>query len=307
MAAHALGGCRGSAEASARLVDRPFQPRPTPLPPGLGPRRSIRWPALCAHAHTRLFRDPPDHTRLRGLVNKAFTPRVVERLRPRIEAVVEELLGACADDGGMDLIADLLGIPLEDYKELKRWSDDLALMLDGSIAAPVAPRAVTSASEFVDYLRKVMAQRRAQPGDDLLSEMLAVQEKDDSLTEDEILGTSVLLLGAGHEATTNLIGNGGLALAPPERARSASAGSSSAWPTLWRNACVSTRRYRPLPGYWLKTPKLEATAFPRARKSGFSSGPRTAIPPSFSTPDAGREEWRPGFLSRGVEYLALRF
>jgi cytochrome P450 len=80
---------------------------------------------------------------------------------------------------------------------------------------------VTSASEFVDYLREVIARRRAQPGDDLLSEMLAVQEKDDSLTEDEILGTSVLLLGAGHETTTNLIGNGCLALLrhPHELAR----------------------------------------------------------------------------------------
>jgi cytochrome P450 len=180
-----------------------------------------------------LFRDPPDHTRLRGLVNKAFTPRVVEGLRPRIEALVEELLDAHVDDAGMDLIsdlatplpilviADLLGIPIEDYKELKRWSDDLALMLDGSIAAQVAPRAVTSAGEFVDYLRKVVTRRRTQPGNDLLSEMLAVQEKDDSLTEDEILGTSVLLLGAGHETTTNLIGNGALALLrhPQELAR----------------------------------------------------------------------------------------
>jgi cytochrome P450 len=180
-----------------------------------------------------LFRDPPDHTRLRGLVNKAFTPRVVERLRPRIETVVDGLLGARTDEGGMDLIrdlatplpilviAELLGIPVEDYKELKRWSDDLALMLDGSIAAQVAPRAVTSACEFVDYLRGVMGQRRARPQDDLLSELLAVQEKDDALTEDEILGTSVLLLGAGHETTTNLIGNGVLALLqnPGELAR----------------------------------------------------------------------------------------
>ena len=278
-------------------VDRPFQPRPTPLPPSVRPETLHPLArALRALSRVMLFRDPPDHTRLRGLVNKAFTPRVVERLRPRIEAVVEELLGAVRRDGGMDLIADLatplpilviadlLGIPIEDYKELKRWSDDLALMLDGSIAAQVAPRAVTSASEFVDYLRKVMARRRAEPGDDLLSEMLAVQEKDDSLTEDEILGTSVLLLGAGHETTTNLIGNGGLALLrhPSELAR------LRREPERLANAVEECLRFdspvQATSRVLAEDAELEATAFPRARKSGFSSGPRTAIPPSFPTP-----------------------
>jgi cytochrome P450 len=110
------------------------------------------------------------------------------------------------------VIAELLGVPAEDYPTLKRWSDDLALMLDGSIAAQVAPRAVSSAAEFVAYLRAVVRRRRAEPQEDLLSGMLAVQEKDDSLTEDEILGTGLLLLAAGHETTTNLIGNGCLAL-----------------------------------------------------------------------------------------------
>jgi cytochrome P450 len=350
-------------------VDRPFQPRPTPLPPGV--RVETLHPlarALRALSRVMLFRDPPDHTRLRGLVNKAFTPRVVERLRPRIDSVVEELLDSCADDGGMDLIsdlatplpilviADLLGIPIEDYKELKRWSDDLALMLDGSIAAQVAPRAVTSAAEFVDYLRQVMARRRAAPGDDLLSEMLAVQEKDDSLTEDEILGTSVLLLGAGHETTTSLIGNGALALLrhPGELARLRRA------PERLPNAVEECLRFdspvQATSRVLSEDAEIGGHRIPKGDEIGLLLGAANRDPAVFAKPDrfdVGREEarqhlsfghgihfclganlaraegqaafagllrrfpdlrlvddaleWRPGFLFRGVERLALRF
>jgi len=350
-------------------VDRPFQPRPTPLPPGVRPETLHPLArALRALSRVMLFRDPPDHTRLRGLVNKAFTPRVVERLRPRIEAVVDELLGRRAADGGMDLIADLatplpilviadlLGIPIEDYKELKRWSDDLALMLDGSIAAQVAPRAVTSASEFVDYLRQAIARRRAEPGEDLLSEMLAVQEKDDSLSEDEILGTSVLLLGAGHETTTNLIGNGCLALLrhPSElaRLRREPEGLANAVEECLRFDSPVQATSRVLP----EDMEIEGHRIPPGEEIGLLLGAANRDPAVFPEPDrfdVGREEarqhlsfghgihfclganlaraegqaafagllrrfpdltladdtleWRPGFLFRGVERLALRF
>ncbi|HKE11044.1 MAG TPA: cytochrome P450 [Myxococcota bacterium] len=350
-------------------VDRPFQPRPTPLPPGI--RAETLHPlarALRALSRVMLFRDPPDHTRLRGLVNKAFTPRVVERLRTRIETVVDELVEARADDGGMDLIrdlatplpilviAELLGIPVEDYKELKRWSDDLALMLDGSIAAQVAPRAVTSACEFVDYLRGVMAQRRARPRDDLLSELLAVQEKDDALTEDEILGTSVLLLGAGHETTTNLIGNGILALLhhPNELAR------LRREPERLANTVEECLRFdSPVQATSRVLPEdieVGGRRIPRGEEIVLLLGAANRDPAVFPDPDrfdVGREEarqhlsfghgihfclganlaraeaqlamagllrrfpalglarealeWRPGFLFRGVEHLALRF
>jgi len=350
-------------------VDRPFQPRPTPLPPGV--RAESLHPlarALRALARVMLFRDPPDHTRLRGLVNKAFTPQVVERLRPRIEAVVEELLDRRSGDGGMDLIADLatplpilviadlLGIPAQDYKELKRWSDDLALMLDGSIALEVAPRAVTSASQFVDYLRGVIAQRRVEPGEDLISEMLAVQEKDDSLTEDEILGTSVLLLGAGHETTTNLIGNGCLALLrhPSEFARLRQE------PELGANAVEECLRFdspvQATSRILSEDAWIGGRRIPKGEEIGLLLGAANRDPTVFAEPDrfdVVREEarrhlsfghgihfclganlaraegqaafagllrrfphlklteealeWRPGFLFRGVERLALRF
>ena len=212
-------------------VDRPGQPRPVEgePPPDLHPlARAVR-----ALSRVMLFRDPPDHTHLRGLVNKAFTPRVVERLRPRIQALVDDLLAAPLRDGGMDLIRDLaaplpvfvigelLGVPKEDYGPLKTWSDDLAIMLDGTVALQHVGRALPSAIAFVEYLRKLVAARRASPQDDLVSGLIAAQEQNEALTEDEIIGTSLILLGAGHETTTNLIGNGLLALArhPAERAR----------------------------------------------------------------------------------------
>src|SRR5262249_2083759 len=186
-----------------------------------------------AMSRIMLFRDPPDHTRLRGLVNKAFTPRMVEGLRPRVQAIVDELLAPLGDGGVFDVvrdlaeplpilvIAELLGLPSADRRELKRWSDDLAVMLDGSVAMQHMSRAVQSAADVIAYLRDHLEARRAAPRQDLVSAMLAAQEHDEHLNDDEILGTALLVMGAGHETTTNLIGNGVLALlrSPGERAR----------------------------------------------------------------------------------------
>jgi len=289
-------------------VDRPFQPRPAPLPPGTDPE-SLHPLARALRALSRimLFRDPPDHTRLRGLANKAFTPRVVERLRPRIEARVDELLAPRLADGGMDVIADLatplpllviaelLGVPLDDYPTLKRWSDDLALMLDGSIAAQVAPRAVSSAAEFVAYLRAVVRRRRADPGEDLLSEMLAVQEQDDSLTEDEILGTGVILLAAGHETTTNLIGNGCLALLrhPDECAR------LRREPGLLPNAVEECLRYdspvQATSRFFQEEVEIAGRRIPKGEEVGLFLAAANRDPAVFPDPDrfdVAREEAR---------------
>ena len=212
-------------------VDRPFQPKPPTDdvdPATLHPLAR----ALRALSRIMLFRDPPDHTRLRGLVGKAFTPRMVEALRPRVAALVDELLAPRLRDGGLDLvrdfaeplpilvIAELLGLPAEDRGSLKRWSDELAVMLDGSIAMQHIGRAVQSAVEVIDYLRVHLEAKRRDPKDDLISAMLSAQERD-RLTDDEILGTVLIVMGAGHETTTNLIANGVLALLrhPGELAR----------------------------------------------------------------------------------------
>jgi cytochrome P450 len=174
-----------------------------------------------------LDRDPPDHTRLRGLVSKAFTPRVVERLRPHIQEIVDGLLARVEGQGGMDLIeefaypipvmviCELLGVPVEDHERFKTWSLDLARGLD-SIMLPVdsevAIRSGIARQGLTEYFRNLIAKRRAVPRNDLLSALIAAEEAGDKLTENELLASSILLLVAGHETTVNLIGNGTLAL-----------------------------------------------------------------------------------------------
>jgi cytochrome P450 len=181
-------------------------------------------PLVRIYRSLMLFRDPPDHTRLRHLVNKAFTPRRVRQLRPRVEALVDELLEPGARDGGMDLIeglavplpviviAELLGVPPEDRAQLKIWSDHTAMLLDGTLRDEHLEVAMPSFLALVEYLGRIVAQRRAHPRDDLISALVAAQDAGDALDDDEVLGTCALILGAGHETTTNLIGNGVLAL-----------------------------------------------------------------------------------------------
>jgi hypothetical protein len=215
-------------------VERMFPPAPPPVAPGV-PIETLHpvVRALRVVSRVMLFRDPPDHTRLRGLVARAFTPRMVEALRPRIAAMLDELLAPIADGAAFDVvaelaeplpilvIAELLGLPAGDRKDLKRWSDDLAAMLDGSIAAQHFDRALKSGVEVIAYLREHLAARRRAPREDLLSAMLAARDSAEILDEEEILATALLVMGAGHETTTNLIGNAVLALLrhPEELAR----------------------------------------------------------------------------------------
>ncbi len=172
-----------------------------------------------------LLMDPPDHTRVRGLVNKAFTPRRVQALEVRIRGLVDELLAAADDAGEMDVIrdfavplpavviAELLGVPAADHPRFKAWSTELISLFDGAGGpSEIVPRAQKALDNLMDYLGTIVAQRRADPADDLISAMIQAQEQRDALTDTELLATSNLLLIAGHETTTNLIGNGLLAL-----------------------------------------------------------------------------------------------
>jgi cytochrome P450 len=169
--------------------------------------------------------NPPDHTRLRGLVSKAFTRRTVERLAPRISHITAELLDA-VDEGPVDLIetvatplpvaviSELLGIPAADRDQMLTWSHAVARALDPDFLLPpgAAERSARARAEFAGYLRELVAYRRREPGEDLLSALVRVRDEGDALTENELLATCVLLLIAGHETTVNLIGNGTLAL-----------------------------------------------------------------------------------------------
>lgn len=174
-----------------------------------------------------LDRDPPDHTRLRSLVSKAFTPRVVEGLRPRIQQIVDELLDRAEDHRSMDLIEELaypipvivicemLGVPVEDHERFRGWSLDLARGLDATMlgaGSDVAVRAADSRRALSAYFRELIAERRDSPRGDLLTALITAEEAGDKLSEHELLATCILLLVAGHETTVNLLGNGTLAL-----------------------------------------------------------------------------------------------
>ena len=164
--------------------------------------------------------EPPDHTRVRRLVAKAFTPRMVENLRGRIQGLMDGLVDRVLGAGEVDLIAsvaeplpvaviaELLGVPETDRHLLRPWSAEICLMYELNPSDEYAWRAVKASEEFSDYLRALSRERRARPRDDLVSAMAQVLDDGDRLTEDELIGTCVLLLNAGHEATVNMTGNG---------------------------------------------------------------------------------------------------
>jgi pimeloyl-[acyl-carrier protein] synthase len=174
-----------------------------------------------------LFRDPPDHTRLRSLVSRAFTPRVVEEMRPHIQEIVDGLLDRVEGSGGMDVIEDLayplpvrvicemLGVPTSDQEVFRQWSADIARSLDAALFpadSGVGTRGQEASDALKEYFRSLIAVRRKHPQPDLLSGLIAAEEQGDKLSEAELLSTCVLILIAGHETTVNLIGNGLLAL-----------------------------------------------------------------------------------------------
>ena len=173
---------------------------------------------------TFLDLDPPDHTRLRGLVSKAFTPRAVRELGPRVQELVDELLDAVAGKGRIDLISDfafplpviviaeMLGVPAQDRTRFREWSDDIALSVNPLLNSEQIERVQQATEELFEYFEGIIEQRRQAPQNDMISALLAAEEEGDRLTHEELLSTLMLLLVAGNETTRNLIGNGMLAL-----------------------------------------------------------------------------------------------
>ncbi len=192
---------------------------------GLTPEQAARQPwfrrAFKSLQTNMLDRDPPDHTRLRALVQRAFTPRLIEQMRGRIEALTGELLDAAIGRGQMDLIRDyalplpttiiagMLGVPAADRHYFQRWSN--ALVSAGASTWGML-NALPNALAMMRYIRRIIRQRRSQPRDDLVSDLARAEETGDKLSEEELLSMIFLLLVAGHETTVNLIGNGTLAL-----------------------------------------------------------------------------------------------
>ncbi|MFE0105704.1 cytochrome P450 [Streptomyces sp. NPDC059009] len=216
------------ADVSALLRDRrlgrTYQHRFTHEEFGRTPPPSGHEPFHVLNDHGMLDLEPPDHPRIRRLVSKAFTPRTVERLRPYVEELAATLVRGLVAEGGGDLvgavaeplpvavIAEMLGVPEADRGLLRPWSAAICGMYELNPSEETARRAVAASVEFTAYLRELIAARRKEPGDDLISGLIAAYEDGERLSEQEMISTCVLLLNAGHEATVNATANGWWAL-----------------------------------------------------------------------------------------------
>ncbi|HEX4819280.1 MAG TPA: cytochrome P450 [Acidimicrobiales bacterium] len=174
-----------------------------------------------AGVRTLLFMDPPDHTRVRRLVSKAFTPRRVEKLREHVGEICDSLLADLKGDEPFEVmsglayplpvivICELLGVPVEDRHQMEGWSSDASRLLDFSmIDEETAMKGMVAAMQFINYFNGLFEARRAEPQDDLLTELIKAEEEGDKLSEEELRSIVLLLFVAGHETTMNLIGNG---------------------------------------------------------------------------------------------------
>ncbi len=191
-------------------------------------RAELGWPEEPGHLapwraverHSLLELEPPDHTRLRGLVNRAFVSRQVERLKPRIAALAHELIDSFPASRGVDLleafatpipvivIAELLGVPPARAPDLLAWSHAMVAMYQFGRTRQTEDAAVAATQAFAAFLRDYVRKRRHAPADDLITQLIAAEAAGDRLTEDELVSTCILLLNAGHEATVHVVGNG---------------------------------------------------------------------------------------------------
>jgi cytochrome P450 len=203
-----------------------------------------------------VFLDPPDHTRLRGLVATAFTPQMVERVKPRIRHVVQRLLdeaeqrrhlevvGEFAYPLTLTMICDMLGIPPRDEERFREWSEQLAASIDPQLNPPseVVEGQKRAMNEATEYLLKLLMERRKKPGDDLISALYAAEREGQKLSEEELLSSVILVFAAGHETSVHLIGNSTLALLTHPEQRAVLRADS----TLYCNAVEETLRWDPM-------------------------------------------------------------
>ncbi|MCY7300695.1 MAG: cytochrome P450 [Ilumatobacteraceae bacterium] len=180
-----------------------------------------RWPAFQQHEQWSLLcLEPPDHTRIRRLVAKVFTPKSVAAIRPTVQGFADELLDACRDRDEFELLRDyaqpysvavicsMLGVRRADTQLLLDWSHAIVKMYELSTTDDVRAAANTAAAEYIAYTRALIAEKRRNPDGLLVSELVRVEDEGDTLTEDEIISTTMVLVEAGHEATVNTLGNG---------------------------------------------------------------------------------------------------
>ena len=263
-----------------------------------------------------LVTDPPDHTRLRGLVTRAFTPRTVEKLRPRIVTLVDELLDTF-DPGEVEVmdalafplpvtvIGDMLGVPFEDRPLLRPLVRSVTAILELAVSPEALAEAAEADAKLGAYFADLVADRRAHPRDDLLTRLIEAEDKGDQLTEHELISTVILLFAAGFETTTHLIGNGLLALLrnPEELAR------LRADRSLLRSAVEELLRYDSPVQIAARTTYEELSAGGKTIPSGnlvlAMLGAANRDPARFRDPerlDVGRDEGAPMSFGGGIHF-----
>jgi cytochrome P450 len=190
--------------------------------PELDPRWSAFW---ATERWSLLWLEPPDHTRIRKLVAAAFTPRSVEALREPARQLACQLLEPLAHAGRMELLYDyaqpysiavicrMLGVPLDRHRDMLDWSHRIVKMYEFDVPEDNAVAANAAAAEFTEYVRGLIAERRAEPRDDMVTALVEARVDGERLTDDQIVSTVIVLLNAGHEASVNTLGNGMLAFA----------------------------------------------------------------------------------------------
>ncbi|MEU6272330.1 cytochrome P450 [Streptomyces populi] len=267
--------------------------------------------------HGMLDLEPPDHTRIRRLVSKAFTPRTVERLRPYVEGLAGELVDRLVEAGGGDLltdvaeplpvsvIAEMLGVPESERAPLRPWSADICGMYELNPSEEAARKAVRASVEFTEYLRGLIEARRKEPGDDLVSGLIAAHDEGDRLTEQEMISTCVLLLNAGHEATVNATVNGWWALFRHPGQLAALRADHALIPTAVEELMRYDTPLQLFERWVLDDIEIDGTTVPRGAEIAMLFGSANRDPAVFEDPDTldlSRAENPHISFSAGIHY-----
>jgi cytochrome P450 len=268
-------------------------------------RADLGWPEPKPHLqpfdalerHSILELEPPEHTRLRGLVNRAFVSRRIEKLGPRIAALAHERIDGFAAKGSADLIAefagpipvaviaDLIGAPRDMGHELVDWSHRMVAMYEFGVDRAVEDRAAEAARAFAEFVRGFARMRRGDPGDDLISQLLIAESEGGRLSEDELIATVILLLNAGHEATVNAIGNGVKTMLEQGVDSRAAFGSESAVAATVEELLRLDAPLHLFTRYALEDVEFAGLTFRKGEKVGLLLGAANRDPERFSDPD----------------------
>ncbi|MFD9332372.1 cytochrome P450 [Streptomyces sp. NPDC060065] len=267
--------------------------------------------------HGMLDLEPPDHTRIRRLVSKAFTPRTVERLKPYVDQLAGELVGRLVAAGGGDLltdvaeplpvsvIAEMLGIPESDRAPLRPWSADICGMYEMNPSQETAAKAVRASEEFTAYLMGLIEERRKEPGEDLISGLIAAYDEGERLTEQEMISTCVLLLNAGHEATVNATVNGWWALFRNPGQLAALRADHSLVPTAVEELMRYDTPLQLFERWVLDDIEIDGTTIPRGDEIAMLFGSANHDPAVFTAPeelDLSRPDNPHISFSAGIHY-----